>query len=150
MKGLHTVRFHFSKILRVHLSFYSCQAESESKSAINSGRSSEDESLYQGEKTIFLSAFFDLILIRISPSFPCRIISLPHLCMLNSVSFERLTQVFFLKIFFGEFFHRVELEAVLRIRIRRIHRFLGLLDSDPDPSVIKQKCSKKTLIPTVL
>ena len=47
---------------------------------------------------------------------------------------------------------------VLRIRIRRIHMFLGLLDPDPDPLVrgtdldpfiIKQK-SKKTLIPTVL
>jgi hypothetical protein len=38
------------------------------------------------------------------------------------------------------------LEAVLRIRIRRIHVFLGLLDpdplvrgADPDPSIIKQK-----------
>jgi hypothetical protein len=30
-------------------------------------------------------------------------------------------------------------EAVLRIRIRRIHMFLGLLDLDPDPSIIKQK-----------
>jgi hypothetical protein len=38
------------------------------------------------------------------------------------------------------------LKSVLRIRIRRIRRFLGLLDplvrgmdSDPDPSIIKQK-----------
>jgi hypothetical protein len=32
-------------------------------------------------------------------------------------------------------------EAVLRIRIRRILMFLGLLDPDPapDPSIIKQK-----------
>jgi hypothetical protein len=33
-------------------------------------------------------------------------------------------------------------EAVLRIRIRRIHLFLGLLDPDPDPSIIKQKNKK--------
>jgi hypothetical protein len=41
--------------------------------------------------------------------------------------------------------------AVLRIRIRRIHMFLGLLDpdpdplvkgTDPDPSIIKQKLYK--------
>jgi hypothetical protein len=29
--------------------------------------------------------------------------------------------------------------TVLRIRIRRIPVFLGLLDPDPDPSIIKQK-----------
>jgi hypothetical protein len=46
-------------------------------------------------------------------------------------------------------------KAVLQIRIRRIHMFLGLLDpdpdplvrgtdsdSDPDPSIIKQKSRK--------
>ncbi len=54
----------------------------------------------------------------------------------------------------------------MRIRIRRIRMFLGLLDPDqlvrgtapdtapdPDPSIIKQKSCKivrKTLIPTVL
>jgi hypothetical protein len=50
--------------------------------------------------------------------------------------------------------------AVLRIRIRQISMFLGLLDpdpdplvrgTDPDPSIIKQKkIVSKTLIPTVL
>jgi hypothetical protein len=48
---------------------------------------------------------------------------------------------------------------MLRIRIRIICVFLGLtysdplvrgLDLDPDPSIIKQKKSKKTLILTVL
>jgi hypothetical protein len=54
---------------------------------------------------------------------------------------------------------------VLRIRIRRIRMFLGLLDpgpdplvrgtdpdpaTDPDPSFIKKKLVRKTLIPTVL
>jgi hypothetical protein len=29
--------------------------------------------------------------------------------------------------------------AVLLSRIHRIHMFLGLLDPDPDPSIIKQK-----------
>jgi hypothetical protein len=49
----------------------------------------------------------------------------------------------------------------IRIRIHRIHVFLGLLDPDPDslvrgldpdpdPSIIKQKYSRKTLISTVL
>jgi hypothetical protein len=33
----------------------------------------------------------------------------------------------------------LSLLPVLRIRIRRIHMFLGLLDPDPDPSIIKQK-----------
>ncbi len=40
-------------------------------------------------------------------------------------------------------------KSVLRIRIRihRIHVFLGLLDSylDPEPSIIKQKFCKKNL-----
>ncbi len=49
--------------------------------------------------------------------------------------------------------------AVLRIRIRRIRMFLGLpdpdllargTDPDPDPSIIKQKRVRTTLIPTVL
>ena len=51
--------------------------------------------------------------------------------------------------------------AVLRIRIRihRIHMFLGLLDPDPDPlvrgmdpdpSIIMQKIVRKSLIPTIL
>jgi hypothetical protein len=49
--------------------------------------------------------------------------------------------------------------TVLRIRIRKIHKFLGLLDPDPvvrgtdtapDPSIIKQKIVRKTLILTVL
>ncbi len=48
-------------------------------------------------------------------------------------------------------------KAVLQIRIRihRIHMFLGILDPDPlfrgmdpDPSIIKQKIVRKTLIPT--
>jgi hypothetical protein len=30
-------------------------------------------------------------------------------------------------------------EAVLRIQIHRIHMFLGLLDPDPDPFIIKEK-----------
>jgi hypothetical protein len=30
-------------------------------------------------------------------------------------------------------------QAVLRIRIHRIHMFLGLPDPDPDPSIIRQK-----------
>jgi hypothetical protein len=45
---------------------------------------------------------------------------------------------------------------VLRNRIRRIHMFLGLpdpdplvRDTDPDPSIVKQNCVRKTLIPTV-
>ncbi len=49
----------------------------------------------------------------------------------------------------------------IRIRIHRIHMFVGLLDPDPDPlvrnmnpdsdpSIIKQKQLRKTLIPTVL
>jgi hypothetical protein len=52
------------------------------------------------------------------------------------------------------------LDAVLRIdRNRRIHMFLGLLDpkpdplirgADPDPSIIKAKIVRKTLIPTDL
>jgi hypothetical protein len=49
--------------------------------------------------------------------------------------------------------------AVLRIRIHRIHMFFGLLDPDPDPSVrgmypdpdhTKQTKVRKTLIPTAL
>ncbi len=48
-------------------------------------------------------------------------------------------------------------KPVFRIRIHRIHMFLGLPDPDPsvrsmdpgpDPSICKQ--SKKTLVPTVL
>jgi hypothetical protein len=31
------------------------------------------------------------------------------------------------------------LRPVLRIQIHRIHMFLGLLDPDPDPSIIEQK-----------
>ncbi len=41
------------------------------------------------------------------------------------------------------------IEAVLRIRIRRIRRFLGHLDPDQDPSITKEN-RKKTLIPTAL
>jgi hypothetical protein len=53
-------------------------------------------------------------------------------------------------------------KAVLRIRIHRIHMFLGLLDPDPDPSVrgmdpdpdldpsITKQKSKKNLILTAL
>jgi hypothetical protein len=57
-------------------------------------------------------------------------------------------------------YHDIKLNGVLRIRIliRRIHMFLGLLDPDPDPlvrrvdpdrdpSIIKQN---STLIPAVL
>jgi hypothetical protein len=39
--------------------------------------------------------------------------------------------------------------AVLRIRIRRIRMFLGFLDQDANPPIIKQKIVGKTLIPTV-
>ncbi len=51
------------------------------------------------------------------------------------------------------------LRTRIRIRTRRIHMFLGILDPDPDtlvrgmdpePSIIKQKIVRKTLIPTVL
>jgi hypothetical protein len=51
------------------------------------------------------------------------------------------------------------LKAVLRIRIHRIHMFLGLpdpdplvrgMDLDPDPSIIMQKWLCKILIPTIL
>ncbi len=38
----------------------------------------------------------------------------------------------------------IVLFSVLRIRIHRIHVFLGLLDPEPDPSIIKQN-SKKNL-----
>ncbi len=37
------------------------------------------------------------------------------------------------------------LQPVFRIRIHRIHMFLGLQDPDPDPSIIMQKNSKKNL-----
>jgi hypothetical protein len=37
----------------------------------------------------------------------------------------------------GTLLTKKQLEAVLWIRIRRIRVFLGLLDPDPDPSIIK-------------
>ncbi len=51
----------------------------------------------------------------------------------------------------------LNIRPVLRIRIRRIHMFLGLLDPDPDPLVRgtdpdpfyhQEKIARKTLIPT--
>ncbi len=61
----------------------------------------------------------------------------------------------------GSFYWACNSNPVLRIltRIRRIRMFLGLLNPDPDPlvkgmdpdpSIIKQKKFKKTLIPTVM
>ncbi len=100
---------HFNKILRVYLSFYSCQAESEIKSAVNSGRSSEDESLYQGEETTFYLLSLDKSSCgKVENSF--MIWSFTHaLCHAEefykaSVSFERFTWVFFFKDSFGHFF----------------------------------------------
>jgi hypothetical protein len=38
------------------------------------------------------------------------------------------------QVFFAVFWIRIR----IRIQINRIHMFLGLLDPDPDPSIIKQ------------
>ncbi len=53
--------------------------------------------------------------------------------------------------------YQYNIESLLRIRIRRIHMFLGLLDldplvrgTDPDPSIHQAKILRKPLIPTVL
>jgi hypothetical protein len=54
---------------------------------------------------------------------------------------------------------KLSLQPVLRIRIHRIHMFLGLsdpdplvkgMDPDPDPSIIMQKKVRKPLIPNIL
>jgi hypothetical protein len=51
----------------------------------------------------------------------------------------------------GRFCRQEELKKpVFRIRIHGIHKFLGLLDPDPDPCIIKQKKIRKTLTYTLL